>query len=344
MKLTRLAPAILWLGLSLLVSPAAMAQDDPFQRHITFFNDSPVTIWPVFQVPQDANCKGELAGKELRLHVNHQTRDAGIPSRQSVEVALPKEWPCKTGGFYNAARIFLFAANARALEAEILKKHPTTNQTTTPFNAGLVTPICGKDLQTDPCWTGTAGSGYALDSPAQLLEYTIISQAPDGSAFSDANNAQGVPFLDFDVSYVDEVYLPASMTIDTGAVQFMGSSLSYDEFNTRLGAFITETKWPLWGAYADLNFKITAKGTIFVDLLKQNSVGQHPRIPSGHQSVEATDDLKATKCFGTLEPVGRGNRNAYTNVEDKCPDTDAGRLIGNCGRPLADLAVPPLIP
>src|SRR5215471_598170 len=84
----------LWLSLSLLVSPVIMAQEDtdtgfahginplgggeggpllggggggadPFLRQLTFYNDTPVTIWPVFQVPQDTNCKALLGNKLL---------------------------------------------------------------------------------------------------------------------------------------------------------------------------------------------------------------------------------------------------------------------------------------
>src|SRR5262249_32204561 len=89
---------MLWLSLSLVMSPAVEAQElehDPFQRRLVFYNDTPVTIWPVFQAPQDSNCKAELGSKLLRIHVNSQTRDRGIPPGESVTVALPKRWPCK---------------------------------------------------------------------------------------------------------------------------------------------------------------------------------------------------------------------------------------------------------
>ena len=261
--------------------------DDPFQRHVIFHNETPVTIWPVFQAPQDSNCTKELPGKLLRIHVNYLKKDAGIPPDKSVSVALPKDWPCEKGGFYDAVRIFLFTANAPKFE-EKLAAALQKNQVTVPFKAGLSVPICASDVTSDPCWTGTADSAYALDSPAQLLEYTIISQDSKGIAFPNPNNPAGVPFLDFDVSYVDEAYLPAAMASDTGAIQYMGSRLSYADFRQRLGDFVTQAKWPQYAAFADLNFNATVPGnrTVFADLLVENGVGQYPRVPSGHQAVE----------------------------------------------------------
>jgi hypothetical protein len=45
------------------------------------------------------------------------------------------------------------------------------------------------------------------------------------------------------------------------------------------------------------------------------------------------------KCKANLSPVGRGNRDAYTSVEDTCSSS----LDPTCGRPLTRLNVPPLV-
>ena len=44
------------------------------------------------------------------------------------------------------------------------------------------------------------------------------------------------------VSYVDEAYLPAAMASDTGAIQYMGSNLSFDDFRMRLTGFCNAFK------------------------------------------------------------------------------------------------------
>lgn len=331
---------------------------DPFQRHLTFYNDTPVTIWPVFQAPQDSNCKDVLGSKLLRIHVNEGVKGAGIPPTHSVTVALPKTWPCTKGGLYDAVRIFVFTVDLPKFEVQLAAAQQN-NQVTQPYSAGLATPICGKDLATDPCWTGIADAAYALDSPAQLLEYTIISQDSKGVAFPDPNDEHGVPFLDFDVSYVDEAYLPAAMTSDTGAIQFMGSKLSYQKFSEKLTAFITQTKWPDYAAYADLNFNSTQTSvvggktvpnrTIFADLLIENKVGQYPRVPSGAQAVENSfngggsafyrpswDGVYSKLC---VDPLGKANLLCVVQLPTNelcCPDANGIQGCCDAGNFLID--------
>lgn len=320
------------------VPRVAVKADDPFQRTLTFYNDSPVTIWPVFQSPQDSNCQFRLVDATLfRIHVNDGVKDAGIAPTRSVKVSLPKTWPCATGGFYNAVRIFIFTMSPVKFEEE-LKTAFQVNQVTTPYNTGLTTPICGPDLAHDPCWTGYAGSAYALDAPAQLLEYTIISQDSLGKAYVDPNDPRGVPFLDFDVSYVDEAYLPAAMAADSGAIQYMGSSLSFDDFRMRLTDFTAQTKWPQYAAFAPLNFNATdpKNRTVFAADLIANNAGAYPRVPSGAQAVAGSfkgdgsslykpswDGVYPRVC---VDPLGKANVRCSIDLplnQFCCPDTIA---------------------
>lgn len=145
-----------------------VAAPDPFQRHLIFYNNLPFTVWPVIQAPQASNCV-DFIPQLLRIHVNFQKKDAGIPHGQSVTVALPKNKPCAKGGFYNAVRIFVFTGSATAYEDRLAAAHQT-GQKTLPFAVSLITPICGASRESDPCWIGKATDSYALDSPAQLLE------------------------------------------------------------------------------------------------------------------------------------------------------------------------------
>ena len=351
MKVTRLALAILWLSLSLLISPAVMAQvvsdvADQFQRHFTFYNDTPVTIWPVFQAPQSDNCTVDIPGSTLlRLHVNKGAQDAGIPPGESVTVALPKTWPCDKGGFYNAVRIFVFIVNATKFEEKLVQRLQN-NQVTKPYDVGLTTPICGNTLANDPCWTGTAEAAYPLDSPAQLLEYTIISQNAKGEPNPNPNEPSGTSFLDFDVSYVDEAYLPAAMTIDTGAVQSVGSHLSYQKFQDKLNEFLTQTKWPQWGAYAPLNFNSQPGSTVFFDLLQENNNAEtNPRVPSGHQATALTSNGGLSAFFDgkphdgyeshCIDPLGKANLLCPSDVNRQdpqklCCPNENGVMLGCC--------------
>jgi hypothetical protein len=316
---------------------------DPFQRHFTFYNDTPVTIWPVFQAPQSDNCTVNVPGSTLlRLHVNKDARDAGIPRGERVTVALPKTWPCDKGGFYKAVRIFVFVTDAPKFEEKLIERKQD-NQVTKPYTAGLTTPICGATLASDPCWTGTAEAAYPLDSPAQLLEYTIISQNAKGEPNPNPNDATGTSFLDFDVSYVDEAYLTAAMTIDTGAVQFMGSHLSYQQFQAKLKQFLEQTKWPQWGAYSSLNLNAEKGSTVFFGLLQENNnANTNPRVPSAHQATALTSngglsvffDAKRHGDYSNLcvDPAKKANLQCAEALPDNefCCPNENGIMLGCC--------------
>lgn len=253
----RLDPAwtLFALCLGLVASSSALGARsvDAFQRYIRFHNSLDRTIYPVIQAPQDAPANaGDKAtncgtGGLLRIVVNKDVKGAGIAPNQDVTVALPKDRPCKTGGFYDAARIYVLVADFDAFE-----KLVNVTQQTVPvanWDYQKYSPCAG-------CWVGKSQADYGHDAPGQLLEYTIISQDPaTGSAFPDANDPHGTPLLDFDVSYVDDAYLPVAMALDDGgATQFMGSTLLPDAFNARLTQFLTDGNWSRYAAYAPLNW------------------------------------------------------------------------------------------
>src|SRR5262249_30911818 len=48
--------------------------------------------------------------------------------------------------------------------------------------------------------------------------------------------------------------------------------------------------------------------------------------------------VTAQKCTGNLSPVGRGNRDGYSNVLENC----TSQYDATCGRPLLNLSVPAL--
>src|SRR5205814_4587794 len=104
------------------------------------------------------------------------------------------------------------SANLEAFEGLL---DPNLNQRTIPDNINWTPQLC--DGASNACWTGYGNADYGRDAPNQLLEYTIISQNPaTGDAFPDANDPNGIPFVDFDVSYVDDAYLPVAMQIKDG--------------------------------------------------------------------------------------------------------------------------------
>ncbi len=163
-----------------------------------------------------------------------------------MTVELPKSKHC----WYTAVRVYLFTVDLTKFEAKI-----PANQRTIADHATWNPPLCTTGA-TGACWSGTAAAQYPVDAPAQLYEYTVISQDPaTGAAFGDPNNPKGIPLADIDVSYVDELYLPVASNVDDGgATPYMGTTLPYDNFNKRTKAFLNLTAisgtQPIWSEYA----------------------------------------------------------------------------------------------
>jgi hypothetical protein len=346
MKLANLVFSCLWLSLSFLTSPPVMADTDAFQRYFLFKNDLSHTIYPVIQAPNDSNCNqsGFPGGSVLRIIVNSSQAVDGIPPGGKVRVAIPKDKPCAKGGFYDASRLYVLLANVVDFENTFPKND---DKRTTPIDVSKWGILCSNPdtSQSLPgaCWAGLAKADYGHDAPGQLLEYTIISQNPlTGDKFPDsqggANNKTGIPFLDFDVSYVDDAYLPVAMAVsDTGATQFMGSTIAkpdvtdpYKTFNDRLHAFVNETKWSRYAAYSDLVWN--ANKNTFQKLVPD----QTDRLPSAN--ILITDSRTggtsnfytplangySTKCnagdFKNLNTPNRQCHIALPGNTDCCPD------------------------
>ena len=247
----------------LMPSGAGAQSPDPFQRYIVFYNSLPTTIYPVIQAPNKgtSNCGTAINGL-MRIVVNKDVENAGIPSGQSVTVAIPKDALCPGGAFYGAVRIYVLNAEFNAFEAVL---NPVSQTRRYPgWDYTKYSPCAG-------CWVGIAGTGdtppiagsdYGDDIPGQLLEYTIISQDPaTGLDFPNANDSRGRPLLDFDVSYVDYANVPFTMAAgDGGATQFMGSTLGpNDNYNARLTQFLQAGDWSVYGDFAPLNWASSAE-------------------------------------------------------------------------------------
>jgi hypothetical protein len=271
MHMRRIAAGLLLLATAAAAVESQAQGSDPFQRYFVIHNTLGATIYPVIQAPQSVdkgvavNCGsvpgagGARIGGLMRIVVNMDASTPGVPSGQSVTVAIPKEAPgCPQGAFYTASRIFMLTA-----DFELHKAMLNPDQRTRPYpDWPYAAPCAG-------CWVGIAaedpartGADYGYDVPGQLLEYTIISQNPaDGSAFPSANDTRGRSLIDFDVSYVDYAHLPFAMAIgDGGATQFMGStfgdggSLPNSLFATRLSNFVSDATWSAFAAYAPVHW------------------------------------------------------------------------------------------
>ena len=326
MNRAHLLSAILGLSASLLVSSPVLAQTvaDPFQRYMHFFNELTVPIFPVIQAPVTANCGPPGDTSLLRIFVNDRQRGAGIPSGGNVKIALPKTQPCDKGGFYNAARIFVLLANAEQFESVI---EPA--QRTTDLQVPWAKDVCpNNDDQNPACWVGKAGGAYLGDMPGQLLEYTVISQVRGAESPNGPNDPNGTPFLDYDVSYVDDAYLPVTMSLGDGVAPYMGSSLLSPVFNQRLTAFLHDpaTQWSSYAAFSEANWP----HTVF-----QHLVPRTDKLPSGDIVVAATRTGGTSSYYvATARPDDPVECNAPPPRNQQCsapPDQGGdGLTTGDC--------------
>ena len=255
MKSPRLSAIILWTALAFpaCAFAAGAGNVDPMQRYFLFYNELSTPVYPVIQAPQASNCSSVDDNTLLRIYVNAGKKGAGVPPKTQVRVNVPKDQPCAKGGFYDAARILVFLADVTKFEALLSDGAQKGNDLKVPW----AKDICANDNDADPaCWVGLASGAYLPDAPAQLLEYTIISQVGNAKSTKDQNDPDGISVLDFDVSYVDDAYLPVSMAVDGGITAYMGSKLSLAAASPRLTSFLNnpDSHWSEFAAYTPLNY------------------------------------------------------------------------------------------
>ena len=329
---------ILALGFALFGIRAAHAQADPFQRYIIFYNDLPITIYPVITaVESQQGVACGTSGVNRRIIVNAGARGAGIPTNGTVTVELPKATHC----WYTAVRVYLFTVDLGNFEAKI-----PAAQRTVADNATWNPPLC---TPASACWSGTAVDQYPLDAPAQLYEYTHISQNPaTGAPFPDPNDPNGIPLADIDVSYVDELYLPVASNVDDGgATPYMGTVLNYAQFNQQTQAFInlTTSNKPLWSefaAYTAANWTHNVFNNLGFPAseFKQTDHIVGKDIVAGVRIIPPAIDPLTSELY---DPPYTGPKLCADvpmcaemlpgNKGDCCPTPD-GTILGCCGKPV----------
>jgi hypothetical protein len=302
---------------------SAPAADDPFQRNFTFKNELSIPIYPVLQAPENTNCMGPH--KSRRIVVNATTKGMGIPPGGTAKVRIPKNPAC----WYDAARILIFTANLEEFDALLPE---SLNMRTMPDGIDWNPPLC-PNTAPGTCWSGYGEADYGRDAPAQLLEYTIISQDPNtGKAFPDGNNPNGIPFIDFDVSYVDDAYLPVAMSLrDGGATEYMGTILNFTDFQAGQQRYMVKAKgrvnWSQYAAFSDTNWP----NNLFHTLVNQTF-----RIPSGQIIVQETKDGGTSALYKLVwDGVSPKACSAYSgcqNLAGNCCPADDGTFLSCCGK------------
>ncbi len=237
---------LLFLSQCLFAATTQQTQVEATKRYIIVHNDMPTTVYPVVEAPENGNCHPGSAS------VNRIVLPAGVQNGQSIKFYMPdKCW-------YNAGRVLIFTAAIETFESRI-----DSSQQTQKGSAGACYDISQNNEKLINCYLGQAKASYPLDSPAQLTEYTFDADDPiTGKPSPDPD--KGRLMTDIDISYVDETFLPAAMAIDTGGLAgYMGTSLSYDEFNKRVVNFLQRSAWSSFAAYTQDNWL----NNVFHDLI-----------------------------------------------------------------------------
>lgn len=329
---------LILFGLSFgLISPStATTSTDPFQRYVKIKNNLPFSVYPVIQSPIADNGPDKSDGRVARIFVNQGSDGQGVPPGQTVMVNIPKNGvgPYR---WYQSERILLFTVNPAALEKRVNDAGIVTNRD----NPSLAN-LCPQEPK-GSCWSGIAKAAYWLDSPAQIIEYTVMSKDWSGTnkdtgVWPNADDPRGVPYIDIDVSYVDDVYLPVSMTLDdTGATKYMGTNIGFKENTNNIPSFLTNingfannplAQWQTYGAYSAKNWP----NNKFNDM----GVPRSPHIPTGYNITHLSLGGNTSPLYTALPPPGTPAQcGSWPGCSNLAPDNLCcpvnGTMLSCCG-------------
>jgi hypothetical protein len=285
-KITRMAAVatILALGLGAAAAGSVAAGPVPMKT-IKIFNNSQERLYPVLETPltpADEWLQGIFRATNLvrdtyahtQLYRVYILPQGGIAPGASAVVRVPfysdlvakprADKPDQYIDWWNGTRVYLYDDGA-AVAKQLEKDKPVTPLTKSitceaKSTCGPLTVYTPKGKQV----------GLPVNDPDQLIEYT----------FADVVTGEGTPFrvdlthVDYDISYVDQVYLPVAIEpLNNKTVGFIGSVQDTRGFRDALDRFLTAA--PGWPTYV---------GT---------PPYPHPRIPGAYNVFIGGTDITA---------------------------------------------------
>lgn len=273
--LSRVGLAAILSGSLFMMAQAGQAQTVPSMT-IEIHNNSPrYSLYPVlstgahlvdnwmqatFKVPQSqAGDNPYPTPDTFRLYVN--PTGTGIPPNSTVTLTLPlytqlvptdqinPKSPNQYIDWWNGGRITLYAS---LYSDGAPPKALTANYTNRPTQR-LVIPVTGATVPTCPACQrqpeifADTGGELPSNDPYQLTEYTLgaIDLTKDPYVLDIKN-------VDYDVSYVDNAFLPAAMEpYNNPVVGWIGTTQDIDSFKSVLQKFLTEPAFRGWPQYVD---------------------------------------------------------------------------------------------
>lgn len=185
----------------------------------------------------------------------------GIPPHSSITVVLPLYTQLVPSDqvnpkladqyidWWNGGRISIYAnlyADGEPPKALVRNYTARPSQTLPTPVAGAAVPTCPACQQPLKIFKDTAGELPSND-PAQFTEYTLgaIDLTTDPYTLNVKN-------VDYDVSYVDNVYLPVAMEpYNNPVVGWIGTIQKIDPFKTAIRKFLAAPAFSGWPQYVD---------------------------------------------------------------------------------------------
>ena len=245
----------LLLGLGAAAAGPVAAGPVPMKT-IKIFNNSPSRLYPVIETsltPADEWLQGIFRATNIvrdtyahtQLYRVYILPQAGIAPGASAVVKVPfysdlvanpkADKPDQYIDWWNGVRVYLYDDGA-AVAKQLKLDKPIT-----PLTKSIT---CGATSTCGPLTVYTGTVGLPVNDPDQLIEYT----------FADVVTGEGTPFrydlthVDYDISYVDQVYLPVAVEpLNNKSVGFIGSVQDTPGFRGALNRFLTAT--PGWPTY-----------------------------------------------------------------------------------------------
>jgi hypothetical protein len=249
-----------------------------------------------------------------RAYVNP---DTGIKERSAVSVTVPfytqlEATPCPFQAdqyinWWRALRVYVYDDPGAIAHAYDTDTNPQNATPMSPPGAIPSCPACALPLVVYRSQTGGDGHGVSLPpvDPSQLLEFTfaLVPAAPQPLSIN-------YDFVDYDISSVDQVYLPVAMDPLNnpyigyiGSVLPRGSVLPPQGFAGRLAQFQSDFGWPKykWPDYVTNQENIRLPGTFNVMNEIAHPGSPPPFVPDGPALkqlpvIQAMETLWNTCC------------------------------------------------
>jgi len=245
----------------------------------------------VFKVPK-GGLETQLYANDnvYRIYINPTT--GGIPPGGMVVLKVPlytQLKPTSEGvvpdefiNWWNGGRTSIYDV-PKAIERDY--KEDTENPTTPIAGTPLVTCVKGC-LEPLAIYQSAKGKGdLPANDPAQLTEYTLggIDEKQSPIGFLPEK-------VDYDISYVDQVYLPIAMeALNNFFIGWIGTTQDVGAFRSGMQTFLDSATYPGWPTYIDSEGKpflrIPSTGTIYAS---ESGANPSPDLTAPGESFNAT--------------------------------------------------------